>query len=546
MGSLAPRALKGRVASAWKDKDQWRGVQNEIYKFALPMRNLYDSDGASGSHKGDDKMSGVYDSTAITSTIAFANRIQSDLMPPFTNWVELTPGPFVPDKMKHDIETQLQDAARKGFALLHASNFDLQINEFLLELAAGTGGMLMHEEESRDKPVRFETVPIATVAFDEAPDGGVDGKFRKYELVARNVERTWPDFGKVEGERVQLPAELADKLNDPQKGEEKVKFDECTYWDNDDQVWRYEVLYETSDGGSSKESLVVVSREFNTDPWIVGRWVKVAGEKQGRGPLHFALPDIKTANAVVALVLQNASFAVSGAFVGADDGVLNPSMVVVRPGVVIAAKRPENLRPLEWGGRFDVAQLVLEDMRGNIRRMLFDERLPPMDASVRSATEIVERIKQLQADIGAPFGRLMSEVIQPIWVRLLDIMTNKGVLKTPIRINGLTVNISVTSPLAKQQAMKELEIAMLWIQLLQQLGPEALMLNAKVEDIGEWLAEQLKVDRRIVRNADERSKLQKMAGAMAAQGQQPPGGAPQPQPGAAPQPQQAAPLALAA
>lgn len=514
----------------------------DIFRFALPMRNLYNT-GKPSDPKADDRMVGVYDSTAVSSTVAFANRIQGDLLPPFQQWVEIEPGPFFPEQFRHEAQLELEDVARKGFALIHASNFDLQVNEFLLELAAGTGAMLVHEDDSRSKPVRFEAVPVATVAFDEAPDGSVDGKFRRYSLPARNVQAYWPDFS-YDG----APHELVDKLTKDDHVEDVIEFDECTYFDRDDGVWRYEVIWgrmSHSDSNKAEGNLYrCVERTMTTDPWVITRWIKVAGERQGRGPLHLALPDIRTANAVVALVLQNASFAVSGAFVGADDGVLNPSTVEVVPGAVIAAKRPENLQALTWGGDFNVAELVLADMRGNIRRLLFDERLPPMDASVRSATEIVERIKQLQADIGAPFGRLMSELVQPLWVRLIDIMSKKRLIPRRIEINGLTVQINVTSPLAKQQAMKELEMAMLWIQLLQQLGPEAMLLNVKVEDVGEWLGDKLKVDRRLMRGKQERVQIQRTIGAAA--GAQMGGGAVQPQPGQAPAPQPPQPLAMAA
>lgn len=539
MASMNEKALAARSAKAWGEKSAWTGVQGEIYRFALPMRNLYNQ--GQGTAKGDDKMTGVYDSTAISSTIAFANRIQGDLVPPFTEWSTLDPGPFIPEEMKHDVSEKLQDAQKKGFAILHTSNFDLQVNEFLMELAAGTGAMLVHEDDSRDKPARFEAVPFASVAIDDGPDGSVDGKFRKYSVAGRNVMGTWGDFNTDKA-----PPELLEKINDPEKGEEMCDFEEITYFDREDKVWRYEVLFKTSAAGAAADFVRLVERQFRTDPWIVTRWIKIAGETQGRGPLHFALPDIKTANAVVALILQNASFAVSGAFVGADDGVLNPAMVQVRPGHVIAAKRPENLKALEWGGRFDVGQLVLEDMRNSIRRLLFDERLPPMDGAVRSATEIIERIKQLQADIGAPFGRLMSEFIQPLWARLLEILENKKLIKVPIRINGLTVSINVTSPLAQQQAMKEMEIAILWIQLLQQIDPTLLALNAKVEDMGEWLADKLRVDRALVRGREERNQLQQGAGQLMGRQLQQQGGAPQPQPAGAVQPTPPPQLALAA
>ena len=48
-----------------------------------------------------------------------------------------------------------------------------------------------------------------------------------------------------------------------------------------------------------------------------------------------ALPDIKTANKVVELILKNASIAVTGIWLADDDGVLNPANVKLVPGSII-------------------------------------------------------------------------------------------------------------------------------------------------------------------------------------------------------------------
>ena len=47
-------------------------------------------------------------------------------------------------------------------------------------------------------------------------------------------------------------------------------------------------------------------------PFINFRWLKAPGEVYGRSPVMKALPDIKTANKVVELVLKNASTRVTG------------------------------------------------------------------------------------------------------------------------------------------------------------------------------------------------------------------------------------------
>ena len=76
------------------------------------------------------------------------------------------------------------------------------------------------------------------------------------------------------------------------------------------------------------------------------------------------MPDIKTANKVVELILKHASIAVTGIWQADDDGVLNPATVRLTPGTIIPkAVGSAGLTPLEAPGRFDVSELVLGDLR---------------------------------------------------------------------------------------------------------------------------------------------------------------------------------------
>ena len=77
-----------------------------------------------------------------------------------------------------------------------------------------------------------------------------------------------------------------------------------------------------------------------------------------------ALPDIKTANKVVELILKNATIAVTGIWQAEDDGVLNPSNIRLTPGAIIPkAVGSKGLSPLQTAGDFDVSELVLSDLR---------------------------------------------------------------------------------------------------------------------------------------------------------------------------------------
>ena len=90
MPKLTPSEIKKKYDKTNTHKRQWRNIYEDAYRYALPMRNLYD--GYYESAPGQDKMSRVFDSTAIQSTQRFANRLQSGVFPPQRNWCRLTPG----------------------------------------------------------------------------------------------------------------------------------------------------------------------------------------------------------------------------------------------------------------------------------------------------------------------------------------------------------------------------------------------------------------------------------------------------------------------
>jgi hypothetical protein len=80
-------------------------------------------------------------------------------------------------------------------------------------------------------------------------------------------------------------------------------------------------------------------RRMKSSPWIVARYMKVAGEVYGRGPLVTAIPDIKTLNKTLELLLKNASLSIAGVYTAADDGVSEPADHPHAPGAIIPVAR---------------------------------------------------------------------------------------------------------------------------------------------------------------------------------------------------------------
>ena len=512
MAQFTPHEIMKRAEKADARKDQWRSIYEECYEFALPQRNLY-SGFYDGKSPGQDKMARVFDATAINSTQRFANRIQSALFPPYRNWCRLQNGNEVPEDRQEEIGQALDYYTETMFDVIRQTNFDLAMSEFLLDLCVGTAVMLIQPGDD-DAPVRFTAVPQYLVSLEEGPYGVVDNVYRRMRVRADVIERQWPD--------AKLPEDLARKAVD--QGDEEIELLEATIWSEKMQTYCYHLVYAKDKKAAGASDLVY--RTMDVSPWIVARYMKVAGEVYGRGPLVSALPDIKTLNKVKELVLKNASIAVAGVYTAADDGVLNPQNIAIAPGAIIPVARNggpngASLQPLRSAADFNVGQLVINDLVMGIKKMLLDDTLPLDTQSARSATEIVERMKELSQNLGAAYGRLITECMMPMVNRILYVMNEKDLVDMPLKADGKVVRVVPVSPLAQAQNMDDLRNVLEFAQIAQTAGPMG-QVAINQDAMLDYIVEKMAVPRSIINSQEEREAIvQEMQSAMAQmQGQQ--------------------------
>lgn len=503
------RALLAKSKKAQSVANEWRTLLDDCYEFAIPQRNIINR-----TSPGQKKGTQVYDSTAVKSTMNFANRIQSDMMPPFQRWVNLVPGSDITKEQEEQAREILDEINEALYSTISTSNFDSAVNEMLIDLATGTGAMLIQGGDDR-MPVRYSAIPIAQLSLAEGPDNTIWEIYRTHKVKAKMIKATWPD--------ATIP-DVIQKMIDNETRDPEVELIECTYFDGEEEMWRYEVI-------CNKDKSRLVERISRESPIVTPRWMKVAGETFGRGPLVQALPDIKTLNALTKMVLQNASLAIAGAYMVADDGVANPNTINLAPGSFIPVSRTAGpngpaIAPIPRTGDFNVAELERDKLIMSVKEMLFDEGLPPETGAVRSATEIVERIKQLSRSIGSPFGRMMSEFVVPMVRRTLEVMEKQALIPGRVDVDGKIVNVAIMSPLAQEQNMSDIEKVVRWLEILGgTVGPEVMMQGAKVENLPEYLGEKLGIPQELMRTIGERAEIQQAAGAaMAAQAgeEQPP------------------------
>jgi len=505
MAKMSVEQILQRHKLAQNKKDDFRSLYEDAMEFALPQRNLYGGE-YEGKVSGKKKMSRVFDSTAINSTQRFSNRLQSGIFPPQRKWCRLEPGTDIPRQRKSEAQRALDLYADKMFAVLKQSNFDIAMGEFLLDLSVGTAVMLVQPGDAVN-PINFIPVPQYLVSFEEGVNGQVDNVYRKMRIKGESIQMQWKDAN--------IPQDLQQRISE--KPTEDIDLIEATVLDIAKGDFNYYVIHE-------KSKTEIVYRKLKSSPWVVSRYMKVAGEIYGRGPVLTALPDIKTLNKVKELLLKNASLAITGVYTAADDGVLNPANVKITPGAIIPVARNggpqgEALKPLPRAGDFNVSQLVINDLVQSIKRTLLDESLPPDNMSARSATEVVERMKELAQNLGSAFGRLINETMIPLVTKILEVMDQNGMIDLPLRVNGLEVKVSPVSPLAMAQNMDEINNILQFMQIAQGMGPEA-QLAIKAGAAVDYIADKLGVPQIVRATAEERAALMQQMAQAAAMAQQ--------------------------
>src|SRR5271156_2707097 len=142
-GSLL-EILRKRYNSAKYVADLWIPIMQASFFYAVPFRNRYYLPGK--EFQGTIQNTRVYDTTAVEGVTIFVSKLHDTMTPPQVQWGYLevddtmVDDPSSEDNIQHLQEAQLiLDAyMRRLFTFIHASNFDVVINEYYYDLSIGT------------------------------------------------------------------------------------------------------------------------------------------------------------------------------------------------------------------------------------------------------------------------------------------------------------------------------------------------------------------------------------------------------------------------
>lgn len=448
-----------RYHRAKEKRGAWESTWQDCYDFALPARDTAIRSTGVVQRKFDK----LFDGTAPDAVDQLAASLMAELTPPWSRWFAFSTGPEVSLEERNALGCELERATAVLQSHFDRSNFVVEMHQCYLDLVtAGTAALLFEEAPPGDASAfRFTAIPLSDVVLEESASGRLDTTFRCSAFSREQLLARFPD----------TPSRDAVAQAYQRDSDARVSVIEAVIPSG--QGYSYTALTEAGVGSASAFQ-VLAEGWYATSPFINFRWMKAPGETYGRSPVMKALPDIKTANKVVELVLKNASIAVTGIWQADDDGVINPATIRLVPGAIIPkAVGSAGLTPLEAPGRFDVSELVLEQLRMRIRKALFVDQLGQVNGPRMTATEVLERTAEMARILGATYGRLQSELLSLLVTRARAILTRRGEI-SELPLDHRLVSLEYKAPQARFQAQQSVQNALMWLEAVNRIGPDAL------------------------------------------------------------------------
>lgn len=452
---MTPKDLKQRRQAAQAERDAFQPLLDDAYHFAVPFRRSNKDTGT-----GESRVNQVFDHTAIDGAFRFAGKIQQDLWPAGQENFQLEPGPLVRDPGQREaLASELSGISKTLQAFFDDGSWDMALHEAALDLSIGTGAILMLPTEDPTRLWDPMSAPMNELLLEPGPRNTIGGIFWGRKLSARTVFDTWPrgrfgaDLHRLRQEKPEDPLEVnLDTVLHPPRGGRRG------FWRT--MVW-----------SPKQEDAAIADSVSRTCPWLTPRYFRVPGEVYGRGPVMLAMPTIKVLNTAARLQLQAAAIAMLGIYTAVDDGVFNPDLSPLEPGVFwkVARNGGAALGPTVErfpDPRLDLSGLVVENLQMQVKATLMDQALPVEGAAVKSATEILERVRRLASDHLGAYGRLVNELVVPAAKRVMEIAWNRGLIAHDVPIDQLLVRVRVKSPLAIARETQRVEKIVNWLQMV--------------------------------------------------------------------------------
>lgn len=494
--------LRRRYNSAKYVADLWIPIMQACFFYAVPFRNRYYLPGK--EFQGTAQNTRVYDTTAVEGVTTFVSKLHDTMTPPAVQWGYLQ----VDDSMVDDpddpgnVQT-LQDGQlilnkymRQLFRYIHASNFDVVVNECYYDLCVGTSALVINQNTD-DQPFLCTSIPMDKLAIEEAVNGKIESWFRTWQnLKIIELNTRWP--------KIQLTPDLISDIASNPDAVVRMIYEGVAYFSQEKKCYCYAVWCDTG---------ILYHEYLDSSPGIIWRFKKTNNETWGRGPVMEALPSIISLNELGRLELASANLNVFKPYMGFSDAVFNPHTFRLQPFTIIpiapiGTGGQVPLIPLPGSTDLQIGQFTMTDLRLQIKALLFAEE--PQDQpgiQPQTAYELSLKQQNLAQKIGPLFTRMQQEFLWPIIKRFAWILHSMGKLVFP-EMDGVPIKFKYKSPLALVKGQQDVARFVQFVQTMQGvMGPDATQLYINPKTTPYLLAELLQIDSRFLNKPEEVAKV---------------------------------------
>jgi len=504
---MTPEEIKQRYDALWTVRKTVESTWDLIEKFVVPIRGGKFFQSQTSEHEIDWRRGrDVFDSTAVLACNILASSVHGALTNPSNRWFGLR---FRQDSLNivDSAKEWLQACSEVIWHALQESDFNLQINEAYLDLVSFGTACLIEEAESELewKGLDFSTLPIRGVYFEPDHKGNILMFYRRHEWTALQIvskfgEDEVPDHIK---EKAKTPAQADNKLTVimaiyPRKGKEKA--DTTKLLKPKDRPFESKFILHSTTEMLGKEG------GFYEMPAFLPRWQKASGSMWGYSPATIALSDVMTLNTMVEQRLAAAAKVIDPPSLVTERGLM--SDLDLSPGGHTVVRDKNAITPYESGARFEVADQLIMDYRANINKTFLVDRLELKESPAMTATEVNARFDLMQRLLGPVFGRLQTDLLDPLIERTFRILLRGGQLpEMPQEVldSKGDLNVDYIGPMARAQKSDTVAQMAQWMSMMTEFGkayPELGMLPDP-EQFGRETAKAMDVPATIIRSQDQ-------------------------------------------
>jgi hypothetical protein len=431
IGDLDVTTILRRLSQLEERRINYESHCGEIASRIWPAADVFQTKYAPGQKR----MGSVYDATAGLALEKFSAIMESLMVPRQQKWHRIR---STNEALNDDpsVKEWFDEVTRLMFVMRNSpdATFYSQMHEGFKSLGAfGSIPLFLEELSPGAKPgggysggTNYSYIHTGQLYVEVNDRRQVDTVYRKWPMTAHAAYEKWGDL---------VPPSVRSAL--AQKPFQEFEFLHAV-WPRenvDPEAMGPERLPWRSAFIGIKDKHLIDEGGYHELPYLYSRWTLIPGEIYPWSVAMFALPAVKTANAMQKTFLRSGHKVADPPILAHDESVLGRGSkeILLEPGKVNYT-RFENGKPLVApfvsGARLDLTAEMLASEREVINDSFFVKLFQILveDRTNMTATEVLQRAQEKGELMAPAVGRQQSELLGPMIHREFNIMARQGLI----------------------------------------------------------------------------------------------------------------------